>query len=92
MKKILVTKNNEPILDIVKDISAGQETDFGVYRVAYPDCDWDRIHQINLSMDGYTKTVEISDALKLVLLGDLAYVYGRNTMKFEQKIKEFELL
>jgi len=90
MKTILVY-NGQPILDITKGISAGKEVDFGVYRDRYPDNGWGEIRQVNLKLSK-PKKEKLTNELKLTLLVDLAFVYGNNTSKFEEKLKEFYLL
>jgi len=91
MKKIL-TYYGQPILETVKGISAGKETNFGVFRDRQPDRDWGEIQQTNLEISAEKiKTEELTDKLRIKLLGDLAYVYGNNTVKFEDKLKEFGL-
>lgn len=41
---------------------------------------------------GNIETRTLTPELKLRLLGDLAYVYGNKTIKFEEKVKEFKLI
>lgn len=90
MKTILVY-NGQPILDIIKSISAGKKVDFGVYRDRYPDNGWGEIRQVNLKLSK-PKKEKLTNELKLMLLGDLAFVYGNNTSRFEDKLKKLDLL
>lgn len=41
---------------------------------------------------GGVKEAELTEKLKETLLGDLAYVYGKDTITFINKLKEFEIL
>jgi hypothetical protein len=90
--KTIKTYNGQPILEVVKGISAGKEVDFGVTRDRQPDNGWGQMHKVNLELSAEKiKETKITEHIKIKLLGDLAYAYGRNTNKFEQKLKEFEL-
>ncbi len=90
--KTIKTYYGQPILDTVKGISAGKEVDFGVFRDREPDADWGQIHQVNLErLAEKIKEQPLTEELKIKLLGDLAYAYGNNTKKFEEKLKEFQL-
>ena len=87
------TYYGQPILEIVKGISAGKEVDFGVTRDRQPDNGWGEMHKINLELSAEKiKETELNEHIKMKLLGDLAYAYGQNTNKFEQKLKEFNLI
>lgn len=89
--EIQTTKYGEPILGIVDGVSGGKPTKFGVYRDRQPDRDWGEIIQKNMETGGI-ETRTLTPELKLRLLGDLAYVYGNKTEKFEEKVKEFKLI
>ena len=84
------TYRGNPILEIVKGTSAGKETDFGVFRNRYPDRDWAELQQVNMEL-GNIEEEPLTENLRIKLLGDLAYAFGNNTVKFEQKLKEFNL-
>ena len=89
--KTIKTKYGMPILDIVKGISAGKQVDFGVVRDKFPDRDWGEVKEVNLEFGQGLRDTEFTEELRIKLLVDLAYVYGLNSNKFEQKLKEFEL-
>jgi len=90
--KTIKTYYQQPILAIVKGVSAGKEVDFGVFRDRCPDTDWGEIQKVNLEISPERiKTEKLTEELRLKLLGDLAYVYGRDTKIFEEKLKEFGL-
>ena len=90
--KTIQTYYGQPILEIVKAISAGKEVDFGVFRDRQPDRDWGQVQQVNLELSAEKiKEQPLTEELRIKLLGDLAYVYGNNASRFEQKLKEFEL-
>lgn len=81
----------QPILDVFKGISAGVETDFGLVRDRNPDRDWGELSKVNMEMCRIEE-VELTKQLKTTLLEDLAYAFGNNTEKFNQKLKEYDLL
>lgn len=91
MKKIL-TYYGQPILDVVKGISAGKQVDFGVFRDRNPDRDWSELQQVNLTTDRGLKEIELNDVMRKTFIEDLAYAYGRDTKIFGEKIKEFNLI
>jgi len=85
------TINGEPVLDVdIMDVKAGPNVGrlFGLHRDRFPDRDWCELR--SSSMDS-AKEVELTQELRLILLGDLAYTYGNDTNKFIKKIKEFNL-
>ena len=63
-----------------------------MFRDRFPDRDWSQVQQTNLEISAEKiKEEELTEELRIRLLGDLAYAYGSNTVKFEQKLKEFGL-
>jgi hypothetical protein len=46
------TYYGQPILEVVKGISAGKEVDFGVCRDRDPDNGWGEMHKVNLELSG----------------------------------------
>jgi hypothetical protein len=46
----------------------------------------------NTLIDDKCIEVELTTAMKLTLLQDLAFVYGQESMLFAEKLKEFDLL
>lgn len=89
--KTIKTYRGQPILEVSKGISAGKETDFGTFRDRLPDRDWSELQRTNMELNKIEDS-ELTPELKLILLGDLAYMYGSDTVKFEEKLKEFNLL
>lgn len=89
--KTIKTYMGQPILEVSKGISAGEETDFGIFRDRCPDRDWSELQRTNMELNKIEDS-ELTPKLKLILLGDLAYAYGSNTRKFEEKVKEYGLL
>ena len=86
MKKILVFNGNQPCLDISFDII--QQKKYGLNRDRFPDVDWGQLRKTVLSD---AKQVELTKSLKKILIEDLAYVYGKDSKKFSEKLIEFEL-
>ena len=81
---------NQPILDIDSE-------GFGLNRNRNPDTDWAEL--VKTKLDNYTnniKDIDISLTMnleyKLILLEDLAYTYGKDSMKFRNKLIEFNLI
>ena len=90
--KTIKTYYGQPILDVEKGISAGEEVDFGVFRDRQPDRDWGELQRVNLiHCSDKIEEQELTEDLRIKLLGDLAYTYGNDSNKFEQKVKEFGL-
>lgn len=78
MKTIQVFSKNQPCLDIVGE--------YGINRDRNPDSGWGQLRKTFID---YSEEVELTDKLRVILLEDLAYVYGENTEKFNQKLREF---
>ena len=86
MKKILVFPGNQPCLDIG---TTPIGITFGLNRDRTPDASWGELRKTRLYI---AEEVELTPELKLILLEDLAYVYGNNTKEFNAKLKEFEFI
>lgn len=79
------TYYNMPIIDVNNEGN-------GIVRDRYPDNGWGEMRGINLLNDsvlGKIKILDLNNEIKVILLEDLAYYYGNNTSKFNEKLKEF---
>lgn len=65
--------------------------EMGLNRDRNPDADWDELRSTNLNSNTISE-VELTEELKIILLEDLAYTYGNNTTKFNNKLKEFKFI
>ena len=74
---------DSPILDVSLNL--------GLYRDRNPDANWGEVRSVNLDLIK-KKKVFLSKEIKLILLQDLAFVYGKTSSKFEEKLKEFKLI
>lgn len=86
MNTIKIFYNNQPILSIIEcDITGNL---YGLNRDRNPDNGWGELRKTIISQ---AKEVELTDELKQILIEDLAYVYGQDSKKFSEKLKEFKL-
>jgi len=92
MKKIFVFYNNQPVLDYYIEQKEGvnKGNKYGLNRDRNPDRDWTQLR--NSLMNENCKEVELTNELKIILLEDLAFAFGNNTSKFNQKLREFGLI
>jgi hypothetical protein len=90
--KILVIYGKEPILNIQIEQSEGPNkgNKYGLHRDRNPDRDWSELR--SSLINDRCKEVELTLALKIILLEDLAYTYGQDTKKFNAKLREFQLI
>ena len=92
MNKIKVFPGNQPCLDItMSDITVGPNVgkQYGLNRERDPDRDWGQLR--NTIMDN-AKEVDLTPELKQILIEDLAYAYGSESIRFRAKMKEFNLI
>lgn len=91
MKKIKVFYGRQPILEVRTETSPGPNlgNEYGMSRDRKPDAGWGQI--TGTIMDKAVE-VDLTPELKQTLLEDIAYVYGQDSSKFTEKLKEFELL
>ena len=82
--------HGQPIIHTEASASSGSR--FGVNRDRFPDSGWDELRTTNLDFNKTTVLKLDTKELKLTVLEDLAYAYGRNTKKFSEKIEEFKIL
>ena len=81
--KTIKTYLGMPILDVVKGIPEGKETDFGVYRDRDPYAGWGQVRRVNLELSKNKIREEIfTKDMKIKMLSDLAYVYGESSEIF----------
>lgn len=80
--------HGQPIIDI-------DEKFMGLSRDRNPDASWGQLRRTSLKTNK-TKFIDISLPInanyKTILLEDLAYAYGNDTIKFRQKLIEFKLI
>jgi len=89
---MLVFYGNEPCLNVeTLDVKTGPNVGkkFGLHRDRFPDRDWAEMRSTALSE---VQEIEETPKLKQILLEDLAYIYGSNTNKFTEKLKEFKFI
>ena len=92
MKKIKVFSGNQPCLDITtSNMTVGPNVgrQYGLNRDRNPDRDWPELR--NTIMDN-AKDADLTSELKQILIEDLAYAYGSDSIKFRAKMKEFNLI
>lgn len=92
MKTIKVFPGNQPCLDITtSEITVGSNVGkkYGLNRDRNPDRDWSELSKTTMYS---AKEVELTPELKQILIEDLAYAYGSDSIKFRAKMIEFELL
>jgi hypothetical protein len=87
MKTIHVFSQNQPVLNIVTDDINNKE--YGVNRDRNPDSGWGEVRKTIMTS---AKEVELTEELRMILIEDLAFVYGSDSKKFTEKLKEFGLL
>ncbi len=90
----ILTIHSNPVLDVIKSDTTDKSSpnyrrEYGVNRDRDPDNGWSESRQTCMT---YSKEAELTPDLKIKLLEDLAFVYGRNSKMFSQKLKEFNLL
>jgi hypothetical protein len=92
-QKIWVFYNIQPVLDITTlNVPKGTPNygkKYGLNRDRTPDRDWDELRRTGMSN---AKEVELTKELKQILLEDLAFAYGQDSVKFTSKLKEFNLI
>ncbi len=96
MKTILTIKNL-PVLDVstltVPENTPNYGKKYGLIRDRnsgrYWSGYWSELRSSDISL---AKEVKLTKKLKLTLLEDLAYAYGRNADQFRKKIIEFNLI
>lgn len=81
MDEILVFYSNQPCLELINNT--------GLNRDRNPDASWSQLRVTNIKI---AKKIELTPELKQILLEDLAYVYGQDSMKFRKKLKEFKFI
>lgn len=81
MDKILVFYGNQPCLHIADNM--------GLHRDRNPDNGWEEMRNTTLNN---VKEVELTPELKQILLEDIAFMWGRTSSRFTNKLKEFNLL
>ena len=75
--------HGQPIINI--EVSASSGSRFGDNRDRFPDSGWNELRTTNLDFNKTTVLKLDTKELKLTVLEDLAYAYGRNTKKFSEK-------
>ena len=83
--KVKVFSGNQPALDT----ELRGNTMMGLNRDRSPDYGWSQCRFSNMTD---AREVELTKELKQILLEDLAYAFGNDTKKFNQKLKEFNLI
>ncbi len=86
MKSILVFGNNQPCLDVIEEKGTKDSIWLGLNRDRSPDSGWDELRKTILKN---SRQVNLTKELKVTLLEDLAYAFGQDTKKFNEKLKEF---
>jgi acyl-CoA-binding protein len=81
----IYTIYGQPVLDI----NTREHGEFGLNRDRNPDSGWNELHGTTMEK---AKEVELTDELKITLLEDLAFAYGQNSKKFNEKLREFKLI
>ncbi len=87
---IKVIYENEPILEIKENMSAGKMVPFGLHRDRMPDAGWDEFRWSNMEGSVKIKEVELTEELKKILIEDICSYY-RGTECYN-KLKEFDLI
>lgn len=88
MKTVKVIYGNEPILEVKKDMSAGEMVDFGLHRDRQPDSGWSELRWTRINE--LVKEVELTPELCKILIEDICYCYDNKHIF--NKLKEYELI
>lgn len=80
---------NEPVIEVKFD--AQQNAHYGLHRDRVPDRDWPELRWTRIDNNDKYKSVKLTDELKIILLEDLAFTYGK-TNELRGKLIEFNLI
>lgn len=88
---MLVFWGNQPCLDTEVCETPGPNLNrvYGLNRDRHPDRDWGELRRSDVTDARHVKE---TPELRLILLEDLAYTYGRDSKKFREKLEEFNLI
>ena len=82
---MLVFYGIEPVLDITIQEDGRK---FGLHRDRNPDSGWSELRHSH--MNERCKEIPDTPELRQILLEDLAYTFGKNSVDFKTKLKEYE--
>ena len=92
MSRILTFYDIEPVLDTKVETAEGPNkgVKYGLHRDIMPDAGWGELRWTRL--DKAVNKYDSDGKLKVKLLEDLAFAFGKDSTKFREKLIEFKLI